>query len=201
MSKYLAPIHSMMYNKILLQEDLTDALLELASEETAADIRARFGDADRRPLEDVIDRTNIHGWIQGRIAASENRFAATVSEILEKGEQPLERLEEEARDFGAARHFDISDTPRDAVVKWQSTFLDGMPCDRVLELAENTDEHVTINVLEDVHAPFWQAMGADPACYRTLRRAWMSGTLEGSNLKVEFGDGSYTVRFKTLEER
>lgn len=193
MSKMLAPIHSLMYQKILLLEDLTDQFLGIASREVREDVKNRCGEADRSPLEEVTDRTNIHGWIQSRIAAAETRFAATMLAILAEGKLSLMRLEQEASNFGECHAIPDASAPLDAVTAWQQTFLDGMPCDRVLELAENSERTVRIRVLQDTHGAFWEALGGSADTYYILRQSWMRGMLKGTKLTVNFDKDGYSV--------
>ncbi|WMI80559.1 hypothetical protein [Anaerotignum sp. MB30-C6] len=41
-----------------------------------------YGVVEHRPLEEVIDNGNIHGWLQSQIGIAEKRFACAVTEIL-----------------------------------------------------------------------------------------------------------------------
>ena len=68
MSAFLGPIHHVMYAKILLQDRIGEALLSHAEQQgwttdlrTAVDAAAPA--APDRPLEEIINASNIHGWL------------------------------------------------------------------------------------------------------------------------------------------
>lgn len=73
MSKFLGPVHFWLYRKIQFQESLIDALISYAVQEGWNDEDlTRYSCQDRRQLDEIIDETNIHGWLQARIQDAEN---------------------------------------------------------------------------------------------------------------------------------
>ena len=66
MSAFLGPIHYWLYNKIKLQQDIVDKLY-LLGESYAEALREyceeTFGTFENKPLEEMIDQGNIHGWL------------------------------------------------------------------------------------------------------------------------------------------
>ena len=70
MSAFLGPIHYWLYNKIQLQEKLTAQFAQMAvnNKWIAGDI---YSKVDERPLDELIDESNIHGWLQTRISDAE----------------------------------------------------------------------------------------------------------------------------------
>ena len=98
MSAFLGPIHFWLYNKIRFQEDLIDALCVRAVSEgwlTEEDTQ-QFVSTDRRELQDAIDESNIHGWLQGRIHDGEGRYAALVTTLLQEDANRLQTLKDVA---------------------------------------------------------------------------------------------------------
>ena len=76
MSKFLGPVHFWLYRKIQFQESLIDALISYAVQEGWNDEDlTRYSCQDRRQLDEIIDETNIHGWLQARIQDAEKRYA------------------------------------------------------------------------------------------------------------------------------
>lgn len=68
MSAFLGPIHELMYQRILNQEELTLSVVRLAEQQQWCpglyeNMEQTFGTLDTRPLTMVIDETNIHGWL------------------------------------------------------------------------------------------------------------------------------------------
>ena len=73
MSKFLGPVHFWLYRKIQFQESLIDALISYAVQEGWNDEDlTRYSCQDRRQLDEIIDETNIHGWLQARIQMQKN---------------------------------------------------------------------------------------------------------------------------------
>nr|MBK5237123.1 hypothetical protein [Clostridium sp.] len=72
MSAFLAPIHTWLFNKILLAEDLEKNLKKIYIDKygiNAKDIAQKslaFGEPidTTKNIEDIIDVSNIHGWLQ-----------------------------------------------------------------------------------------------------------------------------------------
>ena len=83
MSKFLGPVHFWLYRKIQFQESLIDALISYAVQEGWNDEDlTRYSCQDRRQLDEIIDETNIHGWLQARIQDAEKRYAALVLHLV-----------------------------------------------------------------------------------------------------------------------
>ena len=80
MSAILGPIHHWLFRKIKIQNDLTNAVIAAAKEKELnvallADIDEKFGSLPEGDLGNIIDPTNIHGWLQDKIAIVERRLA------------------------------------------------------------------------------------------------------------------------------
>ena len=66
MSAFLGPIHFWLYNKIRFQEGLSDRILSHAKEQSwknAGIIAGKYEISELKPLEELIDLRNIHGWL------------------------------------------------------------------------------------------------------------------------------------------
>ena len=75
MSAFLGPIHFWLYNKIGKQEELTKAIAAYAEEKAWIENQKKYT-KDLPALEDVIDESNIHGWLQGQIHDTETRYGS-----------------------------------------------------------------------------------------------------------------------------
>ena len=77
MSAFLAPIHTWLFNKILLAEELEKSLNEayidkykdIAKEMIEKSLTYGSPIDTTRNIEDIIDKSNIHGWLQDKISA------------------------------------------------------------------------------------------------------------------------------------
>ena len=89
MSLFLGKIHYWMFNKIIWFQNLEVELEKLAkgeglnTEEILKNLDKKYGEkVEDKPLEEIIDQGNIHGWLQERITIAENRLSALTAELL-----------------------------------------------------------------------------------------------------------------------
>ena len=87
MSAFLGPIHHWLFNKIQFQDQMVENVIAYAetfgrAENLREQLAARYGELEKQPLEEIIDGSNIHGWLQDRVTVVENRLAATVTQLL-----------------------------------------------------------------------------------------------------------------------
>lgn len=196
MSAFLGPIHYWLYRKIQLQEELIEELAELSEkkhwEEISKDgLRERTVRKELRPLNELIDITNIHGWLQERIRDVEGRYALLVTALLKADPSRITALEEEAFRFGRAHRLPESSDLSDAYRALEDSLLNGMPCDRVNVLTEQSDACCSWEQTEDIHAEYWNAVGGEPENYYRLREKLMEGMLDGSGIRVRSEDQTH----------
>lgn len=107
----------MMYEKIKFQDIITDNLLE------DADKNLRLAKVSTRPLDEILDTDNIHGFLQEKIDIVETRLAYA----LKHSENTGEKLFALGKKCGKGKSFDsYENIARDL----NMYLLDGMPCDR-----------------------------------------------------------------------
>lgn len=193
MSAFLGPIHYWLYNKIQLQEELIREVVKHGKEAGWAvfseqHLEEKTVNKELRPLNELIDVMNIHGWLQERVQDAEARYALLVGSILKEDAERLSELEKIAFQFGKERALDPSSDASDAYRKMDDSLLNGMPCDRVNVITEQDPERTSWVQEEDIHAPFWTAVGADPAVYYRLRNKVMEGMLSGTALHLDCDD-------------
>ena len=201
MSTFLGPIHYMMYDKIRRQEDFCTYLLEAAaSEKMREKIRSRleesYGTNECKPLEQVIDTGNIHGWIQKRIDRAESRLALAVRLLIEEAGVSTEDLKQYAFTFGTHSALEKDTSPEEAFKTYNTVFLDGMPCDRINEITEQSDSAIAWRRTRCVHRQYWDNGGADINDYYALRSAWLQGMFSGSNLRFDNNGELYRITRK-----
>lgn len=185
MSLFLGPIHHWLYHKIHLQEELITTLAEREG--------ARSGDSGKyetyvnrelRPLEELIDTDNIHGWLQARIHDAEGRYAALVAAILKEDSGAKSRIEDEVFAFGASNAAPAEASPAEAYRFYGDNLVNGMPCDHVDRVTEQAEDHIAWILDQDLHGDFWIQAGQSPELYYALRLAEMRGMLSGTRLEL-----------------
>ena len=189
MSAFLGPIHHWLYKKILFQNGLTNLIVEHydATDGLGLDesLRAEYGELEQAPLEDIIDETNIHGWLQERVAIVEYRLAAAVTAICEKGPDAMGGLKALAYEFGKENKPAGLNSAREWFACINDTLLDGMPCDRANEIISESDDEAVWQRAVCVHKSYWDAVDGNIGNYYALRDALLEGMVDGSGFAYE----------------
>lgn len=175
----LAAIHYQMDGKIRWQDQINQ---EISEKFLNRPIRG----LDKRPLEEIIDGTNIHGFLAQRIQEVEETLAQLVEEIADKGQ--FEDLLVFMEDKG--RNENLEAKPQAVFAHMTNHYLDGMPCDRVVELVSQEEDAWTWILREDVHGQYWQ----DPTKYWALREAYLQGLAQAASCGVQIQGRKYEVK-------
>lgn len=191
MSKFLAPIHFIMYDKILFLDKLTNKYIDFA-EKNNIELESlnSLESIDYAPLDEIIDESNIHTWIQKRVSIVEDKLAYIVSEILKENETFENEILEIAKNTGEEESF--SGNPREAFVEISNRFLDGMPCDHAISILEEDENFLKYKIEIDKHSEFWN-YGINSNIYWKIRNSFIEGLI-GKDLKLEKLDNIYEIR-------
>ena len=190
MSAFLGPIHYWMYNKILLQEDLIEKILKLSVEKnwdkSIAQLTAdRFGEPEKHPLEEIIDTSNIHGWLQEKVSVAEYRLAFLVTKLLKEDSTRLNDIEKTFFDFGKENAIPNGSNVEEAFKFITDSLLDGMPCDGVNTLVSESDKEIVWKRNHCVHKSYWDEVGGNVDVYYKLRMEIIKGMTTGCGFKFE----------------
>ena len=201
MSLFLGKIHYWLFNKIRWFENLEENIIDLAksegldAENIRKDIESKYGKKlPNKPLEELIDTSNIHNWLQGQIHSAERRNAAWTKLLIEANEENFNKLEEIYKEQGIVAANEVKDegklvaTPNEIFNAMNDYILDGMPCDRVNEIISNEENKITWQARIDVHKDTWDRVGCDVNYFYNLRNSWIESFV--SNLNDNF---KYTV--------
>ncbi len=187
MSAFLGPIHYWLYNKIQLQEEWIHNILELSAQKGWKDVSEQrldtaCGKLELAPLEEIIDGSNIHGWLQQKIGISETRLAFLVTSLLNEDASRLADLKQTAFQFGEKHALQNGIGADDAFKTLEDTLLDGMPCDHVNSVAERDADKVLWQKTQCVHHEYWDRAGGNISVYNALRGEIIAGMLSHSGL-------------------
>lgn len=191
MSAFLGPIHYWLYNKITLQNNMVEAVIQFAeSKNLSYDLRSmldnQYGTIDLRPLEEQIDTSNIHGWLQECVSTVEYRLAYAVTALLKEGSKNLEELKEIFRNLGEKESSLNKDaTVSEAYKSLNDTLLDGMPCDHANLLVSQEDHEIIWKRNLCVHEKYWSEVGGDINMYYILREEYIKGLLTQADITYE----------------
>jgi len=199
MSAILGPIHHWLFRKIKIQNDLTNAIIDVAKDKELnvaplADIDEKFGSLPEGDLGNIIDPTNIHGWLQDKIAIVERRLAYITKTLTDNNPDAIGVICECAREFGVKNAVEDDATPADGFEYYENTFVSGMPCDGVNMVVNEDSDEITWQETVDIHKQYWDEVGVDVALFYEIRNAMIEGVFAGSDLSYyNLGNGSYKL--------
>jgi hypothetical protein len=200
MSACLGPIHHWLYHKVQLQEALIQTILDTARRNhwtavSAETVNAVCGEMDLRPLEEIIDPQNIHGWLQQKIGVVEIRLAFLVTELLKEGTTQRSDLEQVSYGFGQQHPVDHASDASSVFKALGDGLLDGMPCDFVNVIREQGEGRLVWQQTKCVHQTYWEQVNGDINVYHALRTQMIKGMLSGSGFTLNAGeDGLFEIR-------
>lgn len=179
----------MMYDKIKFQEELIDNLLNrLGNEDMKAKVN-ELGVPEKGNLRDIIDQSDIHGWLQKRVNLSERRLALATHILYELGLE--DRILTTLENLGEAEHF--KGNALDALQWMHEHFTDGMPCDRAIQPLEAEENYVHFEIAVDVHRPYWSVYGLEDY-YWQMRKHYMMGLLKNTDYHFKEGkEGDFFI--------
>ncbi|EES49957.1 hypothetical protein NE172_10265 [Clostridium botulinum] len=207
MSLFLGKIHFWLFNKILWFEGLENEIIDVAKSEgldilnLQKEIEDKYGaKLPNKPLDEIIDTSNIHGWLQEKIYSSEGRIAACTTIIIDNRREAKEKLEEIYTNQGiiAAKEVKergfILDSAEDIFNKINDYILDGMPCDRVNEIINSNENCVKWTRRICVHKEIWDKESGDVEYFYFLRSLWIKAFVNEINTEFDYLEESKGVK-------
>lgn len=195
MSAFLGKIHYWLYNKIQLHEELIISIVGVASKNgfdsdtLLKDSYSKYGFPVAGQLENEIEHSNIHGWLQEKIVSVETRLAYITTELLNKGIINKEDIADVYYKNGEkiAGEFEAShDSPEEVFSSIFNYMLEGMPCDRVNNVLESSDRVMAWETTRDLHKEYWSAVGGDVENFHYFRASWINGFLNASGTGYKY---------------
>lgn len=185
MSLFLGKIHYWLFNKIRYAEDLEKRISNWALDQDKLpagqwkkDIEDKFGKVtEDKLLEELIDTSNNHGWLQDKITRVEIRQAAWITNILSINTEFKEALKEiyhlDGKEKGskALNEYTIME-PKDVYAVLNDFLLEGMPCDSIDKKVEGDNNIFQWISTRCIHSPNWSRVGGDIKNYYELREVW-----------------------------
>ncbi|GAA0695356.1 MULTISPECIES: hypothetical protein [Clostridium] len=195
MSAFLGKIHYWLFNKIQLHEKLIEEIVGLSesigynSDVIVNESYSKYGMPVEGKLEDEINHSNIHGWLQEKIKSVESRLAYIITELLKNDILKQEEIEDVfyKNAFNTGKELNISEySPQNVFNLIFDFMLEGMPCDRVNEIVENSDTMIQWKTTREIHKQYWDVVGGDVNEFYSLRDSWIEGFLKGIGSKFKY---------------
>ena len=217
MSKFLAPIHSWLFNKINIHEDLEREIEQSFKSKYGDDVTNivqknidKYGERiPNKDLEEIIDESNIHGWLQSKISVAETRQAAILGDLFaEYGNDAIELAcdvykENAIKNAKQAKESITVDAPEDIHKVINNFILDGMPCDGADSIVKS-DADILESVQKNcLHINYWNTAGVDVDTMYKLRAEWKKAFVSELNSNFEYSlsgdkDSSFVHTIKRI---
>jgi len=195
-SLFLGKIHYWLYNKILFLEDLEEQIIQSVKEQDkdidalVNHINGQFSSpTEGKPLEEIIDTSNIHGWLQIKIESAELRQAMLITELLKwKSAYKTDLLKKYSEQGKAAAHEYLNsvDSPEEIFKALNDFLLEGMPCDRVNEVVKSIDDEFSWETTMCLHKDYWNRVGGNVQNFYDLREVWIKAFVENINSEFRY---------------
>lgn len=196
MSAFLGPIHYWLYNKIKLMEDIEKEIVKTLDTDPSISYTAKTQEEiapflPSASLEDLIDTGNIHGWLQEKITKTETRQALLIKKLVDaKGDTIYETVDHIYENFGrqSAEHAFIEkpDSLETIFNKLNDYLLEGMPCDRVNQMVESTENTLSWLTTQCVHTKNWTLANIEIERYYEFRASFIKGFVEGADASLQY---------------
>lgn len=202
MSAFLGPIHTWLYKKIKFQDQMTCEIIRKAEEmgyvqNLEDQIDKRFGALEQGDLADIIDESNIHGWLQERVSLVEKRLAYTVMILLYGHEERNEFIRNTCFEFGKKHSAPAEITVAQAYKLLEDLLLNGMPCDMVNRVEIEEEDRILWSQTVDIHEKYWEMTQGNVADFYELRSALIEGLFEGTDVTfTDLGGWQYQIAMR-----
>ncbi len=197
MSAFLGPIHTWLYGKILFQNELIDRIIELAKSDDVIDADFNtdiYGVLEQGELADIVDGSNIHGWLQERVSLVENKLAYLVTALTEADPNYIVKISDTALKLGSEHQAGADANAKEIFAQLETLLLNGMPCDRVNEVVSEEADCVIWQQVQDIHKRYWDEVNGNLEFFYVIREAIITGILEGTAYTFkDHGNHNYEI--------
>lgn len=115
--------------------------------------------------------------------------------LLEDDPSRLAELQDAAYRMGSSHPLPEGATASEGFKALNDCLLDGMPCDQVNQVIEETPDHVTWKKRMDLHAPYWEDAGGSVKNYDAIRSKLTEGIMNSSGLTYgTLEDDTFEIR-------
>lgn len=196
MSRFLAPIHTWLFGKIKLYEDLEKNIISAYSKKYGTEnidkivneAINKYGEyIEDKPLEEIIDVSNIHGWLQSKIINEESRSAYIFKKILLQYNDKTSAFDEvEKQAKYCADKIKNAASPENVFERLNEFILEGMPCDRVNMVIEKSENKIVWRADKCIHLNNYITGEGNVEFMYELRDVWIKTFVENVDFGYEY---------------
>lgn len=210
MSAFLGHIHYWLYNKIrrvVERENLIYVMAEKSLGSTVDELRQQIWQNYGEPLPDIdlaelIDQSNIHGWLQRQINVAETREATFIKDLLDIYGDEVKKIIVEAfiahgaecgrnaKESGKYNSFE----PSGLYQALNDYLLNGMPCDQGDMVVENTTTKLVWEGNVCLQESNWKRAGVDQKVMKLLYQYWLTSFVETLNPAFTYKQTTDTLK-------
>ncbi|MGL5314688.1 MAG: hypothetical protein ACRC92_15665 [Peptostreptococcaceae bacterium] len=190
MSAFLAPIHTWLFNKIKLAQDLEENIVNLHVEKFGEEANVIKDEAEKKygeylpseTLENLIDVSNIHGWLQERIKEVESRSAFIISRYYDMYKDESKELTKRSyinqAKLCASNKSNKVNSPENVYISLNNYILSGMPCDRANSVIDKNEEYIVYEQNGCIHKVNYELGKGNLLYLYELRNLWVKTFVE-----------------------
>jgi len=195
MSEFLAPIHTWLFNKVKLAQDLEENIVKLHIDkysEEALKVQKEaislYGDyIENKPLENLIDVSNIHGWLQQKIKEVESRSSYIITKYYEIYNEESKKITErayvdQAKECAKNENNKV-DSPENVYISLNNYILSGMPCDRASSVTQRNEDYLVYEQHGCIHKANYELGKANLEYLYELKDLWVKTFIENLSTK------------------
>lgn len=200
MSKFLSPIHFWLFNKIKLSETLEKEIETTLYTKYGDKINLIFSESinlfgaftENKSLDEIIDTSNIHGWLQDKISKSESRIAYIITKAQENfGCESLNLIKEcyitQGKHCGTeSKNSNTNGNALELFKSLNNYILDGMPCDNAHSLTTKTDDLTEWSANPLLHEQYWTKVNGNIDTFYKLRTLWIENFISEANNDFDY---------------
>ncbi len=198
MSAFLGPIHNWLFGKIVFQNQLVEKIVEFGAKNNWLDDTIhvdRYGVLEQGALEDIVDESNIHGWLQERVDLVENKLAYIVTAFTDGHPERIMDICDVVYAYGKEQTHDTFADATEIYRHLEAILLNGMPCDHVNRVIDQSAEHVVWEQVVNIHEKYWTVCHGNIEYYDTIRESLITGILEPAGYALAVtGDHVYEIK-------
>ena len=210
MSLFLGKIHYWLFNKIVWFENLEREIINISKtsnidfDKIQKEIEDKYGKmTPDMPLEEIIDKENIHGWLQEKINNAEGRMASWVRTIIVNDVEDIIKIQNVYIEQGIKAANEVKKSnmefynANEIYNRINDYILDGMPCDRVDEIIENTEDSITWKKRICVHKEIWEKENINVEQFYNLRDLWIKAFVNTLNDEFQYiknDNGTFSIK-------